>query len=515
MPLPDTVAMVTVTEDYTDAAAEDRSGTITFTPAVRVVVAGSTITVDPVVARVVDGVLLGPNGKSPLKLVANDSPGISPTGWTYRVQPNIGRDRTPRDIVLPAALGTVVLHTLAPVDPVVPGQVRVLTVEGIGPDPAGNINLPGSAGGVQSVNSQTPDGSGNVTLTAAHVGALTQAAADGRYVQPAALDPYATDTDLTTGLAGKASTVHTHGQGDITGLAGTLAAKADLVAGKIPQAQLPAVALVDFLGQVGSQPAMLALVGQRGDWANRTDTATTWQLVADDPTQLVSWQEHTYPDSPVSSVAGRTGAIVLTKTDVGLPNVDNTSDALKPISTATQTALDGKETAGAAAAAIAAHLAAGDPHAQYARRLVVRQAWINSGDINPLPNTASAWAPLTGFELAIPAAVGDYVDIAVSALRQGNANSLIDIGVLVGSSIVRYLASGSSTPGFEGDPSWYLPSGGLIGHPGERGFTIASGDRDGSNVRFAVVVKSNGTGTLFASNNYPFYWRARNFGPVN
>lgn len=44
----------------------------------------------------------------------------------------------------------------------------------------------------------------------------------------------------------------------------------------------------------------------------------------------------------VTSVAGRTGAVVLTKSDVGLGNVDNTSDANKPISTATQTALNGK-----------------------------------------------------------------------------------------------------------------------------------------------------------------------------
>jgi hypothetical protein len=45
----------------------------------------------------------------------------------------------------------------------------------------------------------------------------------------------------------------------------------------------------------------------------------------------------------VTSVAGRAGAVVLTKGDVGLGNVDNTSDANKPISAATQTALDGKE----------------------------------------------------------------------------------------------------------------------------------------------------------------------------
>lgn len=45
----------------------------------------------------------------------------------------------------------------------------------------------------------------------------------------------------------------------------------------------------------------------------------------------------------VDSVNTRTGAVVLTSADVGLSNVDNTSDANKPVSTATQTALDAKE----------------------------------------------------------------------------------------------------------------------------------------------------------------------------
>jgi hypothetical protein len=46
--------------------------------------------------------------------------------------------------------------------------------------------------------------------------------------------------------------------------------------------------------------------------------------------------------APVQSVAGKTGAVTLAKGDVGLGDVDNTSDANKPISNATQTALDGK-----------------------------------------------------------------------------------------------------------------------------------------------------------------------------
>ena len=47
--------------------------------------------------------------------------------------------------------------------------------------------------------------------------------------------------------------------------------------------------------------------------------------------------------APVQSVAGRTGTVTLAKGDVGLGNVDNTSDANKAISTATQTALDAKQ----------------------------------------------------------------------------------------------------------------------------------------------------------------------------
>lgn len=44
----------------------------------------------------------------------------------------------------------------------------------------------------------------------------------------------------------------------------------------------------------------------------------------------------------VDSVAGKTGDVLLVKSDVGLNNVDNTSDSDKPVSAATQTALDGK-----------------------------------------------------------------------------------------------------------------------------------------------------------------------------
>lgn len=99
-------------------------------------------------------------------------------------------------------------------------------------------------------------------------------------------------------------------------LSSGLATKADLVGGVIPQAQLPAIAVTEFLGAVANQTAMLALAGQRGDWCTRTDTGTDWQLIAEPSSTLASWRERTYPASPVSSVAGRTGAVTLSTADV-------------------------------------------------------------------------------------------------------------------------------------------------------------------------------------------------------
>jgi hypothetical protein len=65
----------------------------------------------------------------------------------------------------------------------------------------------------------------------------------------------------------------------------------------------------------------------------------------------------------------------ISKTDVGLANVDNTSDASKPVSTATQAALD-------------AHVAATDPHstASYAiMRGGGRRVFVQSTDPNLVP----------------------------------------------------------------------------------------------------------------------------------
>ena len=118
--------------------------------------------------------------------------------------------------------------------------------------------------------------------------------------------------------------------------------KADLVGGKVPSSQIPAIAISEFLGAVNSQAAMLALLGQEGDWCIRTDVDKTYILIGTDPTDLDNWQEIVTPTGAVTSVNGYTGVVVLDQNDIGLGNVDDTSDLDKPISTATQTALNGK-----------------------------------------------------------------------------------------------------------------------------------------------------------------------------
>jgi len=69
-------------------------------------------------------------------------------------------------------------------------------------------------------------------------------------------------------------------------------------------------------------------------------TAVSSHVAAGDPHPQYTTAAEAAAAAPVQSVAGKTGAVTLAKADVGLSNVDNTSDANKPVSTAQQTALN-------------------------------------------------------------------------------------------------------------------------------------------------------------------------------
>jgi hypothetical protein len=97
----------------------------------------------------------------------------------------------------------------------------------------------------------------------------------------------------------------------------SLAAKADLVGGVIPSSQIPSIAISEFLGVVASQSAMLALTGQRGDWAIRSDRQRAWILSGDDASLIGNWVELPTPVDAITSVNGQVGVVVLGPGDVG------------------------------------------------------------------------------------------------------------------------------------------------------------------------------------------------------
>ncbi|MBB2151209.1 beta strand repeat-containing protein [Pedobacter gandavensis] len=114
--------------------------------------------------------------------------------------------------------------------------------------------------------------------------------------------------------------------------------------GKIPSSQIPAMSF-SSVDVVDTQAKMLALSSAVvGSTVIRTDQSKSYVLRTTPASVLGNWVEILTPSTaPVQSVNGQTGVVTITKADVLLSNVDNTSDAGKPISTLTAAALAGKE----------------------------------------------------------------------------------------------------------------------------------------------------------------------------
>lgn len=109
--------------------------------------------------------------------------------------------------------------------------------------------------------------------------------------------------------------------------------------GKVPSAQLPNISATTYRGEVANEAAMLAITANQGDFVTRADLQNTWICVATPSNVLTAWRQLAYPSSPVTSVAGKTGAVALVKADVGLALVSNLAPADLPISTAAANAL--------------------------------------------------------------------------------------------------------------------------------------------------------------------------------
>lgn len=166
------------------------------------------------------------------------------------------------------------------------------------------------------------DGSANVTMTTTIGDDITNALGlkvakvDGKGLSTN--DYTTTDKNKLAGL-GTASTKDT---GTSSGNIPILDSN-----GKLASSTIPSVAITDtFI--VASQAAMLALsTADIGDIAIRTDESKTYILQTAPASTLANWKLLATPTDTVTSVAGRTGAVTLSKTDVGLGNVTNESKA--------------------------------------------------------------------------------------------------------------------------------------------------------------------------------------------
>lgn len=120
--------------------------------------------------------------------------------------------------------------------------------------------------------------------------------------------------------------------------------------GKVPSSQLPTAIAgsVSYQGTwnaTSNSPALASSVGTKGYYyvvnvagSTNLDGITDWKVGDWAIYNGGQWEKVDNTES-VLSVAGKTGAVTLDKNDVGLSNVDNTSDANKPVSTAQATAI--------------------------------------------------------------------------------------------------------------------------------------------------------------------------------
>lgn len=90
---------------------------------------------------------------------------------------------------------------------------------------------------------------------------------------------------------------------------------------------------------IADTPGLQAVLDGK-EAAGSAASALSSHVAAGDPHPQYTTAAEAAAAAPVQSVAGKTGAVVLAKADVGLGNVDNTSDAAKPVSTAQLAALN-------------------------------------------------------------------------------------------------------------------------------------------------------------------------------
>lgn len=178
--------------------------------------------------------------------------------------------------------------------------LNVTDVQGLGS--AATQNTSAFATAAQGAKADTALQTAPVTSVAGRTGAITLQPEDipGLFSQVATRDQ-----GLKADTAVQQSTIGVPGGLSTLGLDG-----------KVPKSQIPDISITDYLGRVSSQSEMLALYGQSGDWCIRSDVGKVYIVTGPDASQPTNWTSLEYPGGDVISVAGKTGAVTLTVSDV-------------------------------------------------------------------------------------------------------------------------------------------------------------------------------------------------------
>ena len=463
-----TPVMISVHGTYLKPNGTPESGTVTFTSNTYARHGASDDTVGP---GTVTATLSG-TGDFALTVPASNDPAWSPASWTYSVVVCLSGGTLTFDTVVPydAAGASVSMSSLLP-SQVATGALYAAYA---------HTHAGGGGGGV------TPESLATTLLG---------------YVTTAAAAVYVTATSLATTLAGYVTS-----SALVTALTAYLPKVAPVVTDStftVRKSSGPAMRWRATGGalDVEKTSADIILSSWQNDdytgtqinlqrWRNDGNTfvgKTSFSPTAYGEEQRIENGSATFAATSVTSLAVTGGGAVtgVTKAHVGLGNVDNTSDANKPVSTAQQTALNQK-----------------DNKAAYARGYIV------SGDVTP--GVTAAMTPVAGLTFPIAAVAGDNVTLTVSGLLNQTSSDFFDLVTVVGGVIQRYGSTGSAST-YEGDPGIYSVSGAPL-HSFTASFSlaVAAGDLSGGNVTFALAFKGAGTGKVFASANYPFRWHIRN-----
>ncbi|WP_411129920.1 phage tail protein [Streptomyces sp. x-19] len=300
--LPESIPTVTITGRFLSPDGRPLSGSVTFRAPAQITFPDADVILGgPVVAQ------LDAQGQISATLPATDAPNMDPAGWSYAVAEQLVGIPTGRsyNVLLPAAQPLVDLADIAPTDPSKPNYIPVVGPEGprgpAGPS-AYEVAVAGGFSGTPAdwlASLVGPRGATGATGAQGVQGVPGKDGRDGAAGTPGA-------PGLVQSVNGHAEAEVTLTAADVGALPTTAAGAANGVAtlgadGKVPAAQLPTSSGGGAVTSVNTKTGAVVLTA--------SDVGALDQSAAD--------ARYVQPsDIPVRSVAGKTGAVTLAASDV-------------------------------------------------------------------------------------------------------------------------------------------------------------------------------------------------------